>query len=254
MRSVACDLDLFKLSLWPRRHDPGGAGVADKKQYRQRELQSKRRQDCSKGQESVRMAMISLTARPPITIRTIACTRILLDQGVYVSMMVFAVGFRHLTRQARQDYEWLGTLLFGAAVVWLAVTLVADGLAGGAVLDSISSQPDVSAVRALTMGTILIYNSSTAFVMTAMFLAVAGFATLGTRVLPAWTGWLALVGAGLCLACVPAMYGGPVNFVGLYNAGSLGPALVANFPPAIWFAAVSLVTLCKQGASVGRIG
>jgi hypothetical protein len=179
-------------------------------------------------------------------IRNIAFTRILLDQGVYVSMMIFAAGFRHLIRRVREDYEWVGTLLFGAAVVWLAVTLVADGLAGGATLDSISSQPDPSAVRALILGTLLIYNGSTAFVMTAMFLAVAGFATLGTRVLPAWTGWLAFVGAALCLACVPTMYGGPVDYAGLYNAGSFRPALVANFPPAIWFATVSIVMLRKR--------
>ncbi len=182
-------------------------------------------------------------------ISTIAFTRILLDQGVYVCMMIFAAGLRRLIRQARQDYEWVGTLLFGAAVVWLAVTLVADGLAGGAILDAISAQPDPSAVRALILGTLLIYNSSTAFVMTALFLAVAGFATLGTRVLPAWTGWLAYAGAALCLACVPAMYGGPVDLAGRYNAGSFGPALVANFPPAIWFMAVSILMLRKQAPS-----
>jgi hypothetical protein len=182
-------------------------------------------------------------------ISTIAFTRILLDQGVYVCMLVFAAGLRHLIRQARQDYEWVGTLLFGAAIVWLAVTLVADGLAGGAILDAISSQPDPSAVRALILGTLLIYNSSTAFVMTALFLAVAGFATLGTRVLPIWTGWLALAGAALCLACVPAMYGGPVDLAGPYNAGSFVPALVANFPPAVWFVAVSILLLCKRAAS-----
>ena len=194
------------------------------------------------------------TSRHLSAISTIAFTRILLDQGVYVSMMVFAAGFRHLIRQARQDYEWIGTLLFGTAIVWLAVTLVADGLAGGAVLDAISSQPDASAVRALILGTLLIYNSSTAFVMTAMFLAVAGFATLGTRILPAWTGWLAFVGSALCLACVPAMYGGPVDYAGFYNAGSFGPALVANFPPAIWFTAVSILLLrkCEPASAISR--
>jgi hypothetical protein len=178
-------------------------------------------------------------------IRTIAFTRILLDQGVYVSMIIFAAGFRHLIRQARPDYEWVGTLLFGAVIVWMAVTLVADGLAGGAILDSISSRPDASAVRALNLGTLLIYNSSTAFVMTAMFLAPAGFATFGTRVLPVWTG-LAYAGGALCVACVPAMYGGPVDFAGLYNAGSIGPALVANFTPAIWFATVGVLMLRKR--------
>ena len=179
-------------------------------------------------------------------ISSIALTRIVLDLGVYLSMMVFAAGMRHLIRSARQDYEWVGTLLFGSAVVWLAVTLVADGLAGGAVLDAISSEPDPSVVRALTLATIVIYNSATAFVMTAMFLAVAGVATLGTHILPAWTAWLAFVGAGLCIACVPALYGGPINYTG-FTAGSFVPALVANFPPAIWFMTVSIMLLRKRG-------
>jgi hypothetical protein len=179
-------------------------------------------------------------------ISSIAFTRIVLDLGVYVSMMIFAAGMRHLIKSARQDYEWMGTLLFGSAIVWLAVTLVADGLAGGAVLDAISSQPDPSVVRALTLGTILIYNSATAFAMTAMFLAVAGVATLGTRILPAWTAWLAFLGAALCIACVPAMYGGPIIYNG-FTAGSFVPALAANFPPAIWFATVSIMLLRKRG-------
>jgi hypothetical protein len=51
------------------------------------------------------------------SISTIAFTRILLDQGVYVSMLVFVAGFRHLILRARRDYEWVGTLLFGSATV-----------------------------------------------------------------------------------------------------------------------------------------
>ena len=164
------------------------------------------------------------------SIHAIAFTRILLDQGVYVSMMVFAAGLRHLIRQARPDYEWLGTSPpFGVAAVWLAVTLVADGLAGGAVLDAISVDPDPSATRALILGTLLIYNSSTAFVMTALFLAVAGVATLGTRILPKWTGWLAVVGAALCLAFAPAMFAGPVDYRRVYNVG-LCPCADRQFP------------------------
>src|SRR6185369_16467348 len=37
-----------------------------------------------------------------------------------------------LIRQARAECEWVGTLAFGTMVVWLATTLVADGLEGGA--------------------------------------------------------------------------------------------------------------------------
>jgi uncharacterized membrane protein YeaQ/YmgE (transglycosylase-associated protein family) len=96
-------------------------------------------------------------------IKNVALTRILMDQGIYVSMLVFAAGLRHLIRQARAASEWIGTLLFGAALGWVAVTVVADGLEGGAVLSTLSGHPDPSAVQALIAGTLLIYNGSIAF-------------------------------------------------------------------------------------------
>jgi hypothetical protein len=49
-------------------------------------------------------------------IKNVALTRILMDQGIYVSMLVFAAGLRHLIRQARAASEWIGTPLFGAAL------------------------------------------------------------------------------------------------------------------------------------------
>ena len=99
-------------------------------------------------------------ARHLFDIKHVAFTRILMDQGIYISMLVFAAGLRHLIRQARAETEWIGTLLFGAAVGWVAVTVVADGLEGGAVLDTLNGNPDPSAVRALIAGTLLIYNGS----------------------------------------------------------------------------------------------
>ncbi|MCC6237209.1 MAG: hypothetical protein IT299_06510 [Dehalococcoidia bacterium] len=183
-------------------------------------------------------------------IANIALTRILFDQGIYVAMMIFAAGFRELVRRARPDCEWLGTLAFGSAVVWLAVTLVADGLEGGAVLDTLGGA-DPSAVRALVEGTIPIYNGSTAFAITGMFLAVAGWATLASGVLPAWSGWLAIVAAVLCVACVPAMYGGPIDYAGMYNAGGWLPVVVANFPPLLWFLVVGILFIRRVRPSPG---
>ena len=127
-------------------------------------------------------------------IKNVAFTRILMDQGIYVSMLVFAAGLRHLIRQARAASEWIGTLLFGAALGWVAVTVVADGLEGGAVLSTLNSNPEPSA----------------------------------------------------CAASVPAMSAGPVDYTGLYNAGGWGPAIVANFPPMIWFLVVSVI-LIRRG-------
>jgi hypothetical protein len=161
-------------------------------------------------------------------------------------MLVFAAGLRHLIRQARPDTEWIGTLLFGAALGWVAVTVVADGLEGGAVLDTLNGNADPSAVRALVAGTLLIYNGSIAFAITGLFLGAAAWATFDSGVLPRWTAWIAVVGAVLCTASVPAMYGGPVDYSGFYNAGGWGPAIVANFPPMMWFLAVSVILIRRR--------
>ena len=93
-------------------------------------------------------------ARHLYDIRTTAFIRILMDQGIYVSMMVFASGFRHLVRRARPESDWLGLLTLVSAAVWLAVTLAADGLMGGAVLATLQGTPDVSAVISLVLGLI----------------------------------------------------------------------------------------------------
>jgi hypothetical protein len=68
---------------------------------------------------------------------------------------------------------------------------VANGLEGGAALDTLGGTADPSAIRALTEGYLLIYNGSIAFVITGLFMGAAGYATFATRVLPRWTGWLA---------------------------------------------------------------
>ena len=182
-------------------------------------------------------------------IKNVALTRILMDQGIYVSMLVFAAGLRHLIRQARAASEWIGTLLFGAALGWVAVTVVADGLEGGAVLHTLNGQPDPSAVGALIAGTLLIYNGSIAFAITGLFLASAAWATFDSGVLPRWTGWIAVAATVLCVASVPAMYGGPVNPAGFYNAGGWGPAIAANFPPMIWFLAGSVILIRRRCTS-----
>jgi hypothetical protein len=57
--------------------------------------------------------------------------------------------------------------------------------------------------------------------MTAMFLAAVGYATFATGVLPRWTGWVALIGAELCVAFIPTMYFGAVDYTAFYNVGGL---------------------------------
>ncbi len=178
-------------------------------------------------------------------IRVIALTRVLLDILMYMSLMVFFAGFRHLVVKTRPEYEWVGTLTFGAGVVWWAVTLVADGLEGGAVLDTLGGNADPSAVRGLVEGTILIYNGSIAFAVTALFMASAGFAILVTGALSRWIGWLGWISAVLCFMAIPSMYAPVVDSSQFYNAAGWGPAIVANVPPLIWFLAASIAMIRK---------
>jgi hypothetical protein len=42
------------------------------------------------------------------------------------------------------------------------------------------------------------------------------------------------------------MYAGPVDYSGFYNAGGWGPAIIANFPPLIWFLVVGIVMVRKH--------
>jgi len=179
-------------------------------------------------------------------IRVIALTRIFIDMGMYVCLMVFFAGFRHLIKTTRSEYEWVASLAFGAGIVWWAVSLVADGLEGGAVLDTLGGNADPSAVRALVEGTILIYNGSIAFAVTMLFMASAGFAILVTGALPRWIGWLGWISAVLCLVAIPSMYTPVVDSSQFYNAAGWGPAIVANVPPLIWFLAASIAMIRKR--------
>jgi hypothetical protein len=150
-----------------------------------------------------------------------------------------------LIRQARSDYEWIGTLAFGAALALSTVTLVAASLEGGQALDTVNGLADPSAIRALGDGYILIYQSI-GCILLALFSAAAGYATMGTGVLPRWTGWIAYVASILNLVAVP---------IGLSIApiAVLTVAAIADFPLQIWLLIVSIVLIRKPEAVQARI-
>jgi hypothetical protein len=179
------------------------------------------------------------------SISGLVLTRVLLDLFECACLLVFAAGLRHLIRQARSEYEWVGTLAFGAAIALSTVTLVAASLEGGQALDTVNGLADPSAIRALGDGYILIYQSIGCLLI-ALFSAAAGYATLGTGVLPKWTGWLAYAAAILNLVAVP---------IGLSIApvAILTVAVIADFPLQIWLLIVSIVMLRKKEVVAAQI-
>jgi hypothetical protein len=179
-------------------------------------------------------------------IKDVALTRVLLDMCIYVSFMIFIAGFRHLIRKARPEYEWAATLAYGAGLIWMAVTLVADSLEGGAALDTLGGKADPTAIRALVEGALLMFNGPMAFVTTGLFLGAAGYATWATGALPRWTVWLAYVGAALCAASIPAMYAGTLDPTRFYNALGWGPIIVGSFPPILWILVAGILMIRKR--------
>ena len=178
-------------------------------------------------------------------INTIAFTRIIIDILMYMCWMVLFIGLRQLIIFKNKEYEWIGTLSLAAGVVWWSVSLVADGLEGAAVLLSMEEYVNVESVKTLVYATLLIYNGSIAFAVTGLYMAIAGYAILATKILPGWIGWFSWFGFITCILAIPAMYGGKTDTYGFYNVAGWGPTIVANIPPLIWIFAVSIKMIQK---------
>jgi Na+/phosphate symporter len=163
----------------------------------------------------------------------------LADALIMVGLLVFLAGFRHLVKQARPDYEWIATLVFGVGLLVVALELVADGLEAGAALDTVV-KADPSAVRALMEASFPLYGAI-GLILSALMLASAGYATLATGILPKWTGWFAYVAAVINLLVAPSILGG-TNITGFYTASGYAP-FIGQAIMLIWFFAASLSML-----------
>jgi len=170
----------------------------------------------------------------------------LADPLIMVCFLVFLAGFRHLISRARLDYRWVSTLVFGAGLVVITLELVGDALQGAAALDTFD-KADPSVVRGLMEGSFPFYGA-VGLVMSALFLASAGYATLATAVLPKWTGWFAYAAAIANLMAAPSILLGP-DYRAFYTATGyltmIGQGLLV-----LWFlvAGVSMIVAKREAA------
>jgi hypothetical protein len=170
----------------------------------------------------------------------------LADALIMVGLLVFLAGFRHLIRQARADYEWVASLVFGVGLLVIAIELVADGLEAGAALDTVvRAEPTV--VRGLMEASFPLYGAI-GLIMAALMLAAAGYATLGTGVLHRWTGWFAYFAAIGNLLAAPSILGG-TNITGFYTASGYAPFL-GQALMLIWFLVASVSMLVKRESAL----
>jgi len=179
---------------------------------------------------------------------TLILTRTTLaDPLIMACLLVFLAEFRHLIRQARPDYEWVGTLVFGAGMVVIALELAGDALGGGAALDT-SVKADPSVVRGLWEGSFVFYGAI-GLIMSALLLASAGYATLATGVLPRWTGWVAYACAVVNLVAAPAIFGG-TDYTGFYTASGY-VTFIGQGAMVMWFliASISMIVVKRKAVA-----
>jgi hypothetical protein len=166
----------------------------------------------------------------------------LADPLIMVGLLVFLAGFRHLIRQARQEYEWLATLVFGVGVLLFTLELVGDGLEAGAALDTVAkAEPTV--VRGLMEASFPMYGAI-GLIMAALLLASAGYATLATGVLPGWTGWFAYAAAAVNLAAAPSILGG-TDYTAFWSAPGW-VTFMAQGAMVLWFLVASISMVRKR--------
>jgi hypothetical protein len=166
------------------------------------------------------------------------------DPIIIACFVVFLAGFRHLIRQARPDYEWVATLVFGAGLAFVTLQLAGDALQGGAALDA-SVKADPTVVRALFEASDVFYGAI-GLIMAALMLASAGYAILATGALPKWTGWMAFASAVVNLIAAPSIYGG-TDYTAFYSASGW-ITYIGQLTNVIWFLIASVSMIVKREA------
>jgi len=175
------------------------------------------------------------------TYGTNVMTCVFFDFIILTLVMIFLAGFRHLIRQADEQHEWLGTLVFGVGLVYVTLTFIADSMQAATVVDARTIPANGVIIRAMLESTFLMYGSVALFLM-AVLMALAGYAGVASRALPRWSAWVGYVCALGCLAFVPSMFVGSPDLMHFYNPAGWGPeAIASGFPLAVWMITIGIL-------------
>ena len=175
---------------------------------------------------------------------------ILVDTVLMAVIIVFLSGFRQLILQARRDLQWIADIAFSAGIAYVVVTLVGDGMEGGAALDASVDGGSGTVIRALTVGHALFFGSI-GCVPTALVSFASGYITLISGALPRWTGWLAIVVAIPNLVLVGTAFGG-TDDTSFRAAGGWGSVVFGTAPWLLWIVSVGVVVIRGRAGHLAR--
>ena len=176
---------------------------------------------------------------------------ITIDTFLMTALIVFLGAFRQMVTNHNRDLRWIADIAFGAGIVFVAVTLVGDAMAGGAALDTIGTVPDPSTSRALTVGHILMFGV-VGCVLTALVMAACGVIVLNSTLFPRWVGWAAFACAATNMLSVPTTFlGTDPDFWA--SSGGWATTAFATMPFLLWTGLVGVWTIRGQRAHEVRL-
>jgi hypothetical protein len=158
-----------------------------------------------------------------------------------VAILVFLLGLAHLVRRAGDQYDFLASMISGAGLLYVAITLVAISLETGVVLETADGTVDPTVDGPVAHANMLLHGSI-ARLLTAVMLLAAGAAIVSSPILPRWIGHAGYLVAVINLAFVPAMFFGD-DAAHFYSAVGWGTAATAATLLLYWALAAGIAAL-----------
>lgn len=159
------------------------------------------------------------------------------------TLLVFFAGLCHHLRTTKPELEWLTTLIFGTAVTYVAVVLVAVSLEAGTVFAQPNGTVDPTTDGLLAHANVLLHGTVTR-TLDVVLMAALGYAVQRSKALPRWLGTAAYVVAAANLAFVPSLFFGK-DVTAFYSADGWGNSALAASLIVYWTFAAAVVLLRK---------
>jgi cbb3-type cytochrome oxidase subunit 3 len=171
-------------------------------------------------------------------------SRDLVNLVVLALFIVFVAGFSHVLRRADPVNEWVASVVYGAGMLSVGVSLIAVAHEAGVVFGAPDGTLDPTTDGPLAEANILIHGSIKRM-LTAVMLFAAGYAMLRSDAFPRWVGWFAHLVALINLAFVPSLFFGR-DVTKFYSAHGWGNSALTGCLIGYWMLAVGIVLLRKR--------
>jgi hypothetical protein len=131
--------------------------------------------------------------------------RITIDLFICLGLIGFFSGFKSIISNRYPSLEWIATYIFALGLAFAIVAFIADSIQAGSAWINHSTPVKPTWVGYGGEGALLIYGPINRL-LTGTILIASGVVIVKSRLIPAWTGWLAFVISIYNLAFVPSIF------------------------------------------------